>query len=86
MKGENIKTGGGVNMSDAQTDARQRRLGDIGDRTLERLSRLPLKDRLTVCTVILASVVMEIEESQQLAVLDGLMDGIRLHVATGDME
>lgn len=70
-------------LSDAETEARRVRLASIADRQLDKLARLPLSDRLTVATTILGSVVMEIEESMQRAVLDGLVEGLREHIATG---
>jgi hypothetical protein len=82
------KDGGSVNtvdrpLTDAEGDARRARLANIADRFLESLGRLPLVDRLTIVTTLLGSIVLEIDEGQQLAVLDDLIGGLREHLTSG---
>ena len=64
-------------LTDSEDDARRVRLAGIADRHLDLLGKLPLSDRLTVAMTLLGSIVMEVDEGQQLAVLDELTAGIR---------
>jgi hypothetical protein len=72
-------------LTDAEADPRHARLANVADRHLEKLGRLPFSDRLTVATTILGSIVMEIDEGQQLEVLDDQFAGLRAHLTTGGM-
>lgn len=70
-------------MTEAKTEAHRVRLAGIVDGHLEQLERLPMSDRLAVAATLLGSLIMEIEDPQQLPVFEALADKIRESVTTG---
>lgn len=64
-------------LTDAETDARRVRLARIADRHLDLLGKLPLADRMTVVMTLCGSILMEVDQGQQLSVWRDISDGIR---------
>lgn len=74
-----------ITLSDAEPDPRRHRLATIADRHLEKMGKLPFADRLTVASTILGSVIGEVDEGQQLAVLDEVLAGLREWLLAGGL-